>query len=330
MTFAKHHVYFVPNEQGWVLEVKKCMGTSKGRIRRNPIVIVPGYGMNSFIFGYHPEGLSMESYLQKRGFEVWSVNLREQGGSRNEGGSRRYGLKDLGTVDLKAAINFILKHTETGAKQVDLIGCSLGGTISFIYNSFVPRPKVGSIVAIGSPLRWESMHSLLKYAFSIPWLVGLIQVKNIRTWLRVLAPLILKTSLSKLYLHKEMVDTKHLELFFETVEDPNRYINAELARWMKNKDLILDGKNLTKALHKMKNPILCVLSNADGIVPPLTALSAHEVAGSMIKETLLVGTEKLRFAHADLFISHQAHDMVFRPIADWLMKMDQMKSKNKR
>ena len=38
--------------------------------------------MNSFLFGFHPRGTSMELCLAEAGFEVWSLNLRAQGGSR--------------------------------------------------------------------------------------------------------------------------------------------------------------------------------------------------------------------------------------------------------
>ncbi len=322
MSLTEHNIHYVPNGQGWLLELKQCNPPKKINKNRNPVIIIPGYGMNSFIFGYHPRGLSLEGYMTQRGYEVWSVNLREQGGSKCEGGSREYSLKDLATVDLKAAIEFIVKTSRSETGKVDLIGCSLGGTLAFIYSCLIPKNRTGSLVAIGSPLRWEKVHPLLRIAFASPKLVGLIRLAKTKEILKLISPLIMKSSLMKIYLHKEMVDMRHLELFFETVEDPNRFINRELAQWILDKDLVLDGKNITHEFRKVKNPILCVLSNGDGIVPPLTALSAHEVAGSKVKETLLVGTEKLKFAHADLFISHQAHEMVFKPIADWLLKVN--------
>lgn len=325
MSQAEHSLHYVSNNDGWILELKQCRLPKVVHKDRNPVIIIPGYGMNSFIFGYHPRGLSMEGYLTRRGFEVWSVNLREQGGARCEGGeSRRYSLKDLGTVDLKAAIEFIVNTSRSKTGKVDLIGCSLGGTLAFIYTALIPKNHTGSIVAIGSPLRWEEVHPLVKLAFSSPRIAGLIPIRKTKALLKLLAPLIINSSLLKVYLHKEMVDTRHMELFFETVEDPNRFINREIAEWVSRKDLVFDGKNLTHEFRKVKNPILCVLSNGDGIVPPLTALSAHEVSGSKIKETLLIGTEELRFAHADLFISHQAHEMVFRPIANWLLKVNKL------
>ena len=64
-----------------------------------PVVILPGYGMNSFIFGFHPRGLSLEAYLASRGIEVWSVDLRGQGRARSTGGDDRFGLASRGEAD---------------------------------------------------------------------------------------------------------------------------------------------------------------------------------------------------------------------------------------
>lgn len=320
MSITQHTIHYVSNQDGWQLELKQCRFPNKVDKKKNPLVIVPGYGMNSFIFGYHPRGLSMEDYLTSRGFEVWSINLRGQGDSKNETGSEKSGLYELSCIDLKSAIHYILKNSKSTTEKVDLIGCSLGGTIAYSYAAFAQTNTLGSLVAIGSPMRWEAVHPLLKTAFFSPKLVGMIRLSNTKSLARLVFPLVLKTSLMRLYLHEEITDVRRKDILLETMENPNRFLNQEIAQWIKDKDLHIRGRNLTQALKKVKNPLLCVLANEDGIVPPLTALSAHEVIGSSIKETLVVGTEKLRFAHADLFISNHSHDLVFKPIADWLLK----------
>ncbi len=282
-------------------------------------MIIPGYGMNSFIFGYHPNGLSMESYLTRCGFEVWSVNLRGQGGSKWRGGSRRYGLGKRAVEDLKAAVNFVAKTSQSETNKVDLIGCSLGGTIAYIYTALVKRNKTGAIVGMGSPLRWDKVHPLLRLAFASPHLLERIPVRGTRQLLKKFFPKIINSPLAKLYLHPDMVDLSDPDSLIKTIENPSRHINREIAEWIRNKDLCIDGTNVTQAFRKVKNPILCVLANSDGIVPPLTALSALEIASSAVKETLVVGDDKRHFAHADLFISNHSHDMVFKPVADWLL-----------
>lgn len=261
----------------------------------------------------------MEDYLTDKGFEVWSVNLRAQGGSIGEDGDLRFGLKDLAVTDLGAALKFISRKSRSQTGKVDLIGCSLGGTLGFIHVALVPHNHAGALVAVGAPLRWEKVHPLVKIIFASPKLIGMIPVARTKLIVRFLMPLLVHSRLLRIYLHKEMVDLKNRNLLLETVEDPNRYLNREIAQWIKDKDLIIDGKNISAEFHAAKNPLLCVIANSDGIVPPMTALSAEEMSGSKIKETLVVGTDRLRFAHADLFVSNHAHEMVFRPIADWLL-----------
>ncbi len=321
MSLAQHTIHRIDNGDGWDLEVKQCRPPHTLHKKRNPILILPGYGMNSFIFGYHPRGLSFEEYLTQKGFEVWSANLRCQGGSSSRVSIPEEKLSFSKLVsDLHRVVEFIRKTSRSETGKVDLIGCSLGGTIVYAYLATVAKNHAGSIVTMGAPLRWEETHPLLKAVFALPKVIGMIRMMKTRSLARFLFPILSKTSLLEIYIHKDMVDLRHQDILFETIDDPNRHLNYEIAKWIAQKDLIVDGKNITQAMKKVKNPLLCILANADGIVPPMTALSAHEVIGSKVKDTVVVGTDELRFAHADLFISDHSHEMVFKPIAQWLEK----------
>ena len=57
MTHAAGERFLVDNHAGWRLGLTRFVpeGTPVGR----PVVVIPGYGMNSFIFRYHPTGPSM-------------------------------------------------------------------------------------------------------------------------------------------------------------------------------------------------------------------------------------------------------------------------------
>ena len=318
MSLARHSYHYVDNQEGWQLEVKQCHPPKRLIKKRRPLCIIRGYGMNSHIFGYHPSGLSMESYFVHEGFEVWSVNLRGQGGTKWVGGERNFGLYDLGITDLSYVVTYILDHASSTAGHIDLIGCSLGGTLAYMYAALVKGHRAGALVGMGAPLRWERVHPLLRLAFASPTLVGKIPIVGVRDIMRVFWDRIKASPLLKIYCHPEIVDLSDKEELLKTIENPVRQINHEIAEWVKNKDLIIDDRNLTEAFHNVTNPLLCVLANADGIVPPLTALSSHEVAKSVVKDTLVVGTEDLHYAHADLFLSHHSHVLVFQPIAHWL------------
>lgn len=321
MTLTEHILHYVDNGDGWKLELKQCRPPKKTNKKRNPVAFIPGYGMNNFIFGYHPRGPSMEDYFTNHGFEVWSVNLRRQGGSQCFGGTDRLSLKSLAMNDLSAALKHIVASSRSETGKVDLIGCSLGGSLSFIYAALIPRNHAGALVAMGAPLRWEEVHPLVRIFFASPRLIGLIPMARTKRLLKRLPTVLLESRLLRLYLHKEIVDLTNKDRLLETVEDPCRHLNREIAEWIQNKDMIIDGRNVSECFKRVKNPLLCVVANADGIVPAMTALSAEELSGSKIKSTLVVGTDKLRFAHADLFVSNYSHDLVFKPTAEWLLKV---------
>src|SRR5215217_590996 len=94
--------HLVPNEDGWQLSLSQSWDADRLVRGRSPVLIVPGYGMNSFIFSYHPRGPSLEAYLVEAGHEVWRADLRGQGKSISIGGGPDYHLEDLALTDLGA------------------------------------------------------------------------------------------------------------------------------------------------------------------------------------------------------------------------------------
>lgn len=313
---------FAPNGEGWELALRRTTADVPAAGRR-PIFIVPGYGMNSFIFGYHPSGLSLEGYLATRGFEVWSADLRAQGLSRRrETGGRREqppGLADLALTDVPAALAYILGRSATGADRADIIGCSLGATLMLAQAGVGRDRRMASLVNFGGPLRWVRVHPALRVAFASPTLVGLLPFYRTRDFARLALPVVARVpGLLSLYMNTPIRDVAHVAEMVKTVEDPVPRINREIAEWIKARDLVLRGENVTRAVGALKNPFLCVVAMGDGIVPPETALSSYHAIGSSTREVLQVGDEARAIAHADLFLCEDAAVRVFEPVARWL------------
>jgi pimeloyl-ACP methyl ester carboxylesterase len=313
--------HYVSNGDGWLLALKQTYDPDRLNPNRRPIAIVPGYGMNAFIFGFHPTGLSMEAYWAEQGFEVWSLNLRAQGGSKRQGGSRRYGFFDAGVTDLTCAFEYIVQHTETRADRVDGVGCSLGGTYLYVYLALAgKKSRLGSLVSMGGPLRWEEVHPALKFAFSSPRLAGQLRLRGTRKLAQAALPVLKRVpGLLHLYMHPEIIDMSRMDEMIQSVEDPNPMLNRQIAEWVGKKDLCVKGVNITDRLAAADNPLLVVLAAADGIVPEATALSAFHTMASPVKDVLRVGSQALPVAHADLFISDISHEQVFEPLAEWLI-----------
>jgi pimeloyl-ACP methyl ester carboxylesterase len=312
--------HWAPNGAGFRLALYQTFDEARLVPGRRPDVIVPGYGMNSFIFSYHPGGVSLEGFLAEQGFEVWRADLREQGDTRRDGGSSNFSIEDLALTDVGTVLDKVLAETRTGADRADVIGCSLGGALMFAHAVLNPKHRMATLVSMGSPVRWERIHPLIKLAFSSPSLVGMIRVRGTRKIAELALPVLAKRTpwLLSVYMNPEITDVSAVRELVRTVEDPNRHINRQMAEWIQRRDLVLRGVNVSEAIASLDNPFLCVVANGDGVVPRETASFPFHKLRSTRKKLLEVGTDTISMAHADLFISREAHERVFTPLAAWL------------
>jgi len=312
---------FLRTHDGWSLQLRKTVSPDHLDPSAAPLLIVPGYGMNNFIFGYHPRGTSLERCLAEGGFEVWSMNLRHQGESRPaRPRAGAISLHAYATIDVPAAIEHVLAHTRSSATTLTLVGASLGGTISYGYLALHRKTPVRSLVTMGSPLRWDDVHPLVRIALGSPTLAGAIPIRGARPLLRNALPTLQKfPALLGFYMNPDTIDLESVAELTRTVEDPHPAINRDIATWLKSRDLELAGVNITHALRDLELPLLIVLSNRDGMVPEATAMSAASAWGGAV-EVLRVGDERNWFAHANLFVANDARELVFEPMIEWLRR----------
>ncbi len=314
---------YVSTPDGWQLQLKRTVSPTHFDPSNAPLLIVPGYGMNSFIFGFHPRGTSMERCLAEGGYEVWSVNMRAQGDSRPTGaGAGIVSLATYAKMDVATAVDHVLHKSKTRADAVVLIGCSLGGSIVYGYLAIQPAAPVAGVIGMGAPLRWTQVPPVVKVLFSSPRLAGALRFSHTRTALRWAAPVITRVpKLLSMYMNAASIDLRRMPQMTATVEDPQPTVNREIADWVRRKDLVLDGVNTSEALARTQVPLLVILSNRDGIVPEPTALSVVDVWGGQDIEVLNVGDERDWYAHANLFVADDAPMRVFEPIIRWLRRV---------
>jgi pimeloyl-ACP methyl ester carboxylesterase len=315
--------FLVDNRAGWRLAMSRTSPAADAAQAKRPVLIVPGYGMNSYIFGYHPRGRSMVDCFAARGLETWTVDLRGQGRSIRARGNNRYGLADLAIEDLGAAIAYVLANTRTGAQTVDVVGCSLGTALSFAHVACVPSAPVHALVSMAGLVTWKGAHPIVRFAFGSPRLVGLMRLRNTRRLARVALPIVSRVapSLLSVYLNHQSTDLTQAAKMVQTVEDPHPLINREIAQWIKRGDLVIRGVNVSSMLPQIKNPFFCVVANDDGIVLPVTSRHTYDAIGSETKRLLLVGDPDQPIAHADLFLCTGAQERIFAPVADFLLEV---------
>ena len=318
MLDIQHHQ--VPNHHGWTLQLRQTRHRTRHNPALAPIAIIPGYGMNSFLFSFHPRGTSMELCLAEAGFEVWSLNLRAQAGSRPlSADADPPSFAAFAGVDLPAALDFIARQTASPGHPVSLIGCSLGGTIGYTYLALHPHQhRVGALVTIGSPIHWERPPLLFKLLGVRPDLVERIRLRGTRPMVRAALPLLQRLPrLAHLYLNPAHVDLHALHELARTVENPQPRLNRELSEWLAAGTLTVRGRDIAAALSAVNVPLLVTRANRDGIVPTDSVAAVRSRWGAQADE-LVVGTDDDWYSHADLFIGNEAPAKVFFPIAAWL------------
>lgn len=310
----------IETSDDWELELKRTVAPSALKAQALPVLFVPGYGMNNFILGFHPKGTSLEGSLARAGYEVWSVNMRGQGGARPKRRSAPGpSISAFVFEDVPRAIEAVLEHTRTQHERLVLAGCSLGGTVVYAYAGLKRDPRVAGLVTIGGPLRWDKVHPVLKVLYASPKLVGKVQLKGARQLARHVLPVAARIpKVLDLYMNTKQIDLSRASEMTQTVDDLFPGVNEEIARWIQTRDLLLQGENVTDAVRRLELPLLIVLANKDGIVPAESVLPARDVWGGTQVQVLEVGDERNWYAHADLFISHRAPEMVFDPMARWL------------
>ena len=314
---------FPRTSDGWSLHLKRTRSPEHHDPRRPPILIVPGYGMNAFIFGFHPEGRHLERCLAEEGFEVWSVNLRGQGRSRAmESGARRASVRTLVDIDMPAAIAGALRNSASEASHVDLIGCSLGGTLAYAHLAREPDTAVRRVVTIGSPLRWGHVPVYFRMVFRSPELAGAVPIKGVRWAAKRVAPLarLVPQALS-LYANPAHLDLSRLAEMAETVEDPSPLVNRDMARWFRDGDLRIGGESVAEGLGRIQRDLMVVRASRDGIVPDDAVQSVVPAWGDRARvQELVVGQGDDWYAHADLFVGHESPERVFAPVATFLAR----------
>jgi poly(3-hydroxyalkanoate) synthetase len=311
--------YPLDNDRGWVLDVQRIHNANVDP-DRPPVLMVPGYGMNTFILGFHPRGRSMVQYLCDAGFEVWLANLRGQGKARRTGGKGAIGFEDLALHDLPMVIEHIVNNTGSVQRRVHAVGCSLGGTFLYVYMAHHrDKDRLASMTSIGGPFRWDEVHPLVKLLATSPRLIGSVPIRGTRLLARAAIPLARRfPALLSPYMNARNIDLSQAGRIVQTVDDPPRRLSQELAQWILARELTVRGRSLSASLDGLDVPILCVVANGDGVVPPGAVSSVESVVEDGSVDYLHVGTAQERFAHADLFINDLAEQEVFAPLADWL------------
>jgi pimeloyl-ACP methyl ester carboxylesterase len=306
----------VRTPDGWTLQLRRALRAGRPA-DGPPVLLVHGYGMNASIFGFHPRGPSFLEHLYDAGLDPWTVDLR--GTSTAIGPARRAAvtLDDQAHVDLPAVLEHIA--AASGAARVHAIGCSLGGALLYAHVGRDADHRVDRLVTMGSPLVWQDLGLPLRAFKRVGHVLGAVPLRGTRAAARAALPILARVApdLLSFYLNPRLTFTGPAGALAATVEDPQPRINQALARWMNTGHLMLGDHDVTAGLASFARPLLVVLAEGDGVVPPAASAAAATATAGPTR-LLRVTHPEHRVSHVDLFIGDHVHDAVYAPVAAWL------------
>jgi pimeloyl-ACP methyl ester carboxylesterase len=301
--------HLVETGDGWILRLQRRAGADGP-----PVLFVPGYGMNGWVFHNHPTGPSFLEVLRQAGFDGWSVDLRGTSTSRRVRGAPPPRLAAQAAIDLPAVLDHVRRIT--GAERVHGIGCSLGGSLLYAHAAS-PDHRLDRLVAIGAPLDWGDTRRRHLLGRLLP-VAGRVPMRGTRRFASVGLPVAsrLAPALLRVYLNPRItVADRRLT---ETVEDPMPRINRAIGAWMRAGSLELGGVRIREALGAFDRPLLVLHGSGDGIVPGAAALSVVGATSGPVEVERIDHPSGEAVGHADLFVSDIAPERVFRRTAAFL------------
>ncbi|KAI9092159.1 hypothetical protein DFS34DRAFT_311830 [Phlyctochytrium arcticum] len=170
-TFIVHCQEFVVpllDKTGYLPMDRRCTRNVFGnpRAARGALLLIPGFASNRRMFhlggGVGKSGPCFSEFLAKRGFDVYSVDLRGTSEALELGARRAASMREYVEVDIPSAIAFVKKHG--GYDKVYLIGHSMGGALSCAVAGHLPNDVAGVVHLAGL------------YHYTLPGLSEVIEV----------------------------------------------------------------------------------------------------------------------------------------------------------
>jgi polyhydroxyalkanoate synthase len=301
--------------------VRKRLAESSGGTLA-PVLLVHGFGQNRY--AWHLPARSFANHLARVGFDVWNLDLRGHGRSRNFGARPVRHVDDYISEDLPAAVEEVLLHTNKRAPFV--IGHSLGGLVAY-----ASAPKlagaVKGVVSIGSPYH-ITRGSIPLQAISIffeamrrarvphvPLPLPLYPIGKVMRTFRLITdspfyPIPLRGWHAGA-LEPHVLD-QHLRLAFD------RAGLAEIRNmfeWAADKRFGGMSRDYVERFETMNLPLLVVSGANDDLAPPASVRPAYERSRSKDKTY-----KTAPHGHIDLLVGRDAPLSTWPMVASWLEK----------
>lgn len=317
-------LHFAATPDGWRLALHRHRPAAARDAP--PALLCAGYGCNRHFLDFDDRH-SLASFLRRRGFDVWIVELRGRGLSHPTRSCRRPGVwtfDDLAQTDLPAVIRYVSAVT---GRRIAWVGHSLGGLV--LYACLACRSDVAAVVetgvTIGSPVVFPaSSVALFGRVGQVLLRLPLGDTVPQRAVLGLLWNLASTTAALGVGMNPANVDRRLVgRALRRALGDVSRHKLRQLATWaLDGVFASADGSiDYRAGLARVSRPLLIAAGRADRLATPAAVACAldHLPPGlGTFREFGCAAGDSVDYGHVDLILGRAAPREVFPTVAAWL------------
>ncbi|MGC8657847.1 MAG: alpha/beta fold hydrolase [Desulfomonilaceae bacterium] len=323
---------YVKTRDGWRIAIHNYRPSDP--VQGKPVILCHGIASNRFMFDLD-NAPSLAGFLKNGRRDVWVAELRGSGCSDQPGlllsnRPMKWTFDDHLTYDVEAIIEHVMK--QTGAGSVHWVGHSMGGMLAQAYISRTGSSSVASVIALGSPVNFESIKNhLFAKALRLRPILRILPFNPLMPLIKLLAPVgglfpgILSIFVScgnieRLALRK--VTAMGLELISSSA------VWLDIARFVDSgKFSDSFGKPYLEKLRGSPTPLLSICGSKDLMAPERSVqpCSCNTGGEFPIREKIVLGKDSGQiddYGHIDLLLGVRAQEEVFPLVEQWLSRWD--------
>jgi pimeloyl-ACP methyl ester carboxylesterase len=290
---------------------------------RPPVLLVHGFAQNRY--SWHTGHRSVSAWLAEAGFDVWNLELRGHGNSRNEGqlGAERF---DDYAEDVDRALSAL-------PASAFAVGHSLGGAAVYA--------AAGRRAARGAPLRGAvGIAAIYGFGRGNAWIRGLAKLTHQLEGSRWAGALQVRSRLFGKALGQLTGVTDLLgygaplsgwwpgsvepELLAERLEGGFDWTSLrvwqEMSRWASTGRFDGENEDYDALWHASTTPCLVMLGDRDALLPAEDGRLAFTRSGAVDRTVLLFDdwTTGTHWGHLDIVLGRAAPTHVWPALRDWM------------
>ncbi|MCB9553012.1 MAG: alpha/beta fold hydrolase [Myxococcales bacterium] len=322
----------VPTADGWTIALHHFPPARGAPARRHPVILCHGIMSNRFTWDLDAD-VSLATWLARRGFDVYALDLRGGGEALRPGWfdpqGYTYRFDDYVAHDVPAALAAV--SARAGGRPVHWVGHSMGGMVMYAWLQGGEQARVRSFTAVGSPPLLSD---------HIPAMTASMKLLPIAELFFDELPTGTLSTLGAAWADQDAIAPLHI-LWNPDNLGPGaarrlaahgtanlsagvlrQLVDSAEAGRLQSADGAVD---YTAGLAKLRAPVLFIAGVLDHLAPPTTVMQGFRLAGSPIKRIAVMGRahgQRRDYGHLDLAMGAAAPDEVFPVIPDWLVARD--------